>query len=177
MNEQVPCCEHSKQERNFASPFTRALVLGYYDGPTEGLTECSRCGKVYKFDLLAWDPAGQDLRVFALAPLPSTALRRLIEANARYEKPRWPLWVPLWQFPSDEDREAMKRLTEQVLREAGPAEWVIATYDLLGQIASSKKSTVAELSQTTDWSSFLGLGTEAPGLVPMRISEVLGEEP
>jgi hypothetical protein len=155
--------EFLNEGSHYPSPFSKVLGLGYYDGPTNGLLECTPGGQVFKFDLLdnQGDPEGLDLRVFGLAQLPSTALTQLAEAYARFWSPRWPVWVPVWHFPSREDQEAMERLTEQILGQAGPVQWVIAaTGDLLGEIIAAKRVTPDEVARITDWFSFLGIARQ-----------------
>ncbi len=41
------------------------LILGYYDGPLEGITKCIVCQQSYYYKLLSWDEETQDCRVFA----------------------------------------------------------------------------------------------------------------
>ncbi len=151
MSEQQSIGQPLHEGANFPSPFTRVLALGYYDGPTEGLIQDGQDGSVYQFRMLAWDDETQDLRIFGLVRLPATALEDSVQAYARHQVPRWPVWVPSWQ-------EGVETLQQQVLRQAGPIEWVIATYDLLGEILAAKALAPEEADQTTDWPSFLGLG-------------------
>src|SRR5439155_11243997 len=135
---------------NYPSPFTKALALGYYDGPTDGLVQGGEGGPVYRFHLLAWDGETQDLRVFGLAPLPRDSLARLAGVCERYESPRWPVWVPGWQ-------QGMEAEAEQILSQAGPVEWAVAAHDLLGQILVAKGVTPQEVARTVDWCVSLGL--------------------
>src|SRR6267154_3692334 len=57
-----------KSLKAMPSPFGRTIASGYYDGPTEGFTECAHCGKTYAFRLLEWDDS-QDMRIFSFADL------------------------------------------------------------------------------------------------------------
>ena len=148
---------------HFPSPFSRVVALGYYDGPTNGLLECGAGGQVFKFDLLdeQANPEGLEVRVFGLALLSPSALTQLAQAYARFFTPRWPVWVPVWQFPRREDQEAMERLTDQVLQQAGPVQWVVATAgDLLGEVIAARRVTPEEASRVSDWFSFLGLARQ-----------------
>src|SRR4051794_28105965 len=101
--------------RNYPSPVQKILALGYYDGPTEGAL-LSAPDRVYRFRLLAWDEETQDLRFFALAPLPPPAFERLAGVFARHETPRWPVWVASGQG-------GPQRAVEAILGQAGPIEW------------------------------------------------------
>jgi hypothetical protein len=142
---------------SYASPFTKVLALGYYDGPTEGVLQCGQDGPVYKFQLLAWDEETQDLRIFGLAPLPATAMGQLADAYARYQTPCWPVWVPSWQAE-------MAQQADLVLQQAGSIEWIIATIDLLGEILVARTVTGPEFARIAnslvarrEWFTFLGL--------------------
>jgi hypothetical protein len=144
---------------NYPSPFTRVLGLGFYDGPTNGVLDVGEDGAVFKFDMVneLMNPEGVDLRVFGLAPLPGTALVELADAYGRYQNPRWPLWVPIWRFPTLADQQEMEQVTDQVLQQAGPLQWVVAAYDLLQDIVAARPVTPDEVGRVDDWASFLGL--------------------
>jgi hypothetical protein len=162
MTNQTPIIQSLHEGCNFHSPFTKILGLGYYDGPTNGVLQVGTSGQIYRFDLVdeLHNPEGLDLRLFVLAPLPSTALVRLEHAYAPYWTPQWPLWVPIWHFPNPADRQAVEKLTDEVLQQAAPAEWVIATQDLLGEISTAKAVTPDQISQVIDWPAFLGLANQ-----------------
>jgi len=51
-------------------PFERTIASGFYDGRTDGFTECSQCKKAYSFRKLDWDDS-QNVRIFGFAPLES----------------------------------------------------------------------------------------------------------
>jgi hypothetical protein len=159
MTQQPETVAEWREGASYLSPVTRVLALGFYDGPTNGLLQCGANGPVYKFDLLdeVWDAEGQDLRVFSLAPVFSTALAQLAEAYANLLTPRWPVWAPIWSFPTASEQAAMEALTDQVLQQAGPVQWVIATRDLMGPIAAARAVTSENGSRITDWPHFLGL--------------------
>src|SRR5438094_3246242 len=110
----------------YPSPFRQLVALGWYDGPTNGLLRSD--GLAWKFDMVdeIHNPDGLDLRLFTLAPLPVAAWERLVRAITPYQTPSGPLWVPVWQFPTDADTKAVNRVTDEVLQEAGPVEWVVA---------------------------------------------------
>jgi hypothetical protein len=141
------------------SPVREVLALGYYDGPTDGVL---RCGdrRVYRFELLTWEQQTQDLRVFALSPLPPAAWDQLIALCTCQEAPRWPVWVPSWHEGRNEPVDA-------ILQQAGPVEWVLATEDLHGEIPRVKAIQAGELTAITDWKAFLGLDRELPARVSL----------
>lgn len=138
------------------SPFGRIVALGHYDGPTSGVAECRDCPEAYRFEMLAWD-AGQDLRVYSLAPLPPDSATELIRAIGAPNPPHWPVWVPTWRFASREREQGAQREVDRVLNRADPARFVIASADLATAILAARHLTPVDLTTVTDWFSFLGL--------------------
>ena len=43
----------------------------------------------------------------------------------KYAAPRWPVWWPVWRFPSDAVRESVETLANDMLGRAGPLAWVV----------------------------------------------------
>jgi hypothetical protein len=143
---------------SYPSPFTHLVALGWYDGPTNGLLRAGDA--VWKFDMLdeIHNPNGLDLRIFTLACMPYSAWDQLLSALSKYHTPMEPVWVPRWQFPSDADLQATNQMTDEVLSQGGPVEWVVASECLLTQIEASRAVTPPDLKKVSDWPSFLNLG-------------------
>jgi hypothetical protein len=127
---------------NYPSPITRILALGYSDGPTEGVLQVGDQGEVYRFAVVDQFPGqgdeGTDLRLFGLFPLPPGALGELVTILAPHAEPRWPVWVPLWRFPSDSIRREVEERVDRVLALAGPVQWQITASDLMGRLRTVK---------------------------------------
>lgn len=113
-------------ENPFGAP-TRMILLGYYDGPTEGVIQFGN-GSVYRFvmpdeeDQLCrhWFP-----RDYEFHPLPPDALDRLEAVLAEHLTPQRPAWYVNWDFATpDIERETDERAAA-VLAEAGPAAWLV----------------------------------------------------
>ncbi len=101
-------------------PALRVLVLGYYDGATDGVIELGT-DNVYRFDLTeeVHLVVGRAERTFTLRPLPANALDRIVAAIAPFhQEPRWPAWYPLWTFPTDADRDRTTAEVDGILNEA-----------------------------------------------------------
>lgn len=152
MNKQLSPNLSWHEGANYLSPVQQVLAFGYYDGPTEGVLQCGN-GQSYRFDLLAWEPETQDLRIFCLSSLPSSGWEQLTALCAAHESPRWPVWVVGWH-------EGLHQPIQDILRQAGPVQWVVATEDLQGEILRAKAIRPEELAQVTDWGAFLGLTQE-----------------
>lgn len=111
-------------------PPSRVLILGYYDGATDGVIEFGP-GAVYRFDWAdeVHNPDGCDERTFTLRLLPADALDRLAAAIAPFHAPGWPVWAPAWTFPTAIDRDAVTAAVDTILGEAGDVVGSVVTAD------------------------------------------------
>jgi hypothetical protein len=149
------------------APFSRQLVVDFYDGTLTALVECGGCGRTYSCFMIDSDEKLAK-RVFALRRIDLDALTSLI---ALYVKagatPTWPYWVP--QIPEDVGRTLFPESTE-ILNSAGSAEWVIAANPYLDTIFAAKRvpselasEAVASMEHkgTFDWLKFFSLPRHA----------------
>lgn len=114
---------------NQPSPVSRVLALGFYDGPTEGILQLRDSGEVFRFQMLdsrTAEGSEEEIRVFGLHPLPGDSLDRIAGLLGPFQPPRWPVWCPVWKFPSEEVKGAIDREIETILEQMGPLTWVIA---------------------------------------------------
>jgi hypothetical protein len=97
---------HSMNGKPMVNPFgtpTRAIILGYYDGPTNGAIQFGDRGPVFRFAMPNEDEqlaSNQSARTYDLSPLPANALDRIVDAIHPHITPAWPHWFPAWRFPS-----------------------------------------------------------------------------
>jgi hypothetical protein len=138
MLKETDCWEDENHPRPEPSPFDQVLVLGWYDGPQEGFIRCARCKRVYHFNYLDAVDEDEGIRLFALAPLPADSIERMTKALSSYMEPGWPMWVPIWSFPTDEDRQLSDSLVAAIRAKAGPPRLVISTSDMARQIQGAK---------------------------------------
>lgn len=148
------CCNHLSGGKA-TSPFGRVVALGYYDGPTSGVLQCATCPSVYRFEMLDWN-AGQDVRVFSLARLPPGSLERVVDLCPKTRPPQWPIWVPLWEFATQEEQQAVERQIEAVLNQGQPPDEIIAWSTEAGGIVAARALSRDELSDAKDWFSVRG---------------------
>jgi hypothetical protein len=137
-------------------PFGQTVVLGYYDGPTAGLTRCPECARAYRFDLLDWDDE-QDVRIFSIAPVPLDAFDAVLKACPQSAEPKQAIWVPRWEFASESQQEAANAAIERALNRAEPVEAAVAVADGLGRILAERRIGATDLAEVKDWFEFLGL--------------------
>lgn len=119
------------------SPFGRIIALGYYDGPTSGVVQCSVCSSAYKYEIVAWDD-NQDLRIYVLAPLREELFVDFVKTLSELEAPKWPVWVPRWGSASKKRDKAINSSLETLLGSASKEEYVLSTEDLSKRIIAAK---------------------------------------
>jgi hypothetical protein len=116
--------------RQLPSRISRVAAWDWRDGPTEGLLQFDCSGETYQFQLLEERPGENDeddIRVFGLYPVPSDSLDRFVAAVSPYHEPRWPIWWPVWRFPSDDILSQINSLVDSIKDSAEPLLWIIAT--------------------------------------------------
>jgi hypothetical protein len=124
---------------DYPSPVTHVIGLGYYDGVTNGALKTAD-GAVYAFDMAGeeYNANGLDCRTFELAPLPVPAFEEIVGAIEPHATPRWPCWVPLWKFPSEEARAAVETHIDRVLASAGAPTWRVKSRDLTESVSATR---------------------------------------
>ena len=152
-------CDRMLTHATGESPFSRVIVLDYYDGPTSGAVWCQNCMAAGIIDLLAWDDQ-HHVRVFSLACLPEKDFGELIDACSGTGPPQWTVWVPIWKFESESARIAAERRVDEVLSRATAPTLVFASPASLQTILAAREVTPEELGTVEDWFAFLGLVTE-----------------
>jgi hypothetical protein len=63
--------------------------------------------------------------------------------------PSWPMWAPLWKFPSEADRIAVERTVDELMAKAAAPEFVIETAGLLDEIDAVKAAQAANAAPVT----------------------------
>jgi hypothetical protein len=129
-------------------PFRRTIATGFYDGPTQGFTECSKCKRAYSFRKLDWDDL-QDVRITGFGPLQidlDAIVARLKIKESGDE--RLPL-VPVLSGPLD-------RFVEELLSHHP---WYVAALreGWPGRSSVWRDIRTLDLESVSDWFSFLGV--------------------
>ena len=107
---------------------SHVIALDWYDGPTEGILQLGDNGSVFRFHLLETrngSPENDDVTVYGLYPMPSEWIGRLVELLTPTHTPKWPVWWPIWQFPSDDVRLAVEKQTDEIMSQSGPLSWIL----------------------------------------------------
>src|SRR6516162_1530069 len=112
------CCQTTLNGKLGPSPFSRVVAFGFYDGILSGISECGACQREFLFDNL-YENLDGPVRFFSLAPLTSGSVDRVIKAVGQYQSPIWPIWVPMWTFPTSEIKESLDLMCREICRSAG----------------------------------------------------------
>jgi len=149
------------------SPFSRQLVVDFYDGTLTALVQCGVCGRTYACFMIDSDERLAK-RIFALRPIDPDAFTKLTALDVKAGAlPNWPYWVP--HIPEEVGRTLFPEATE-ILNSAGPAEWVIAGTPYLDTINAVKRvpnELASEVAAsmvhkgTFDWLKFFGISRRA----------------
>ena len=86
---------------------------------------------------------------------PTHAWSTIVNILSLYTSPIWPVWVPLWQFPTEADTTGVNKQIETIFQQAKPPVCIIACSDLLETITRAKYVTAPDLATVTDWFTFL----------------------
>jgi len=148
-----PCCTEILRGTAGESPFSRIIGLGYYDGLLSGFAQCGRCGNEFSFDCLE-DQGGESLRIFCFRRIAAGGMDRLVKNLSRHLEPRWPVWIPVWSFPSVDIEQQLSGEVRALEATAGGERRVIA-WDLeRHQILAARDYPSAP---PPDWIVYCGL--------------------
>ena len=109
---------------------TRTIVLGYYDGPTDGVIQFGEQGPVFHFSMPDEEQqlaSEAKTRVFLLQPMPGDSIERITALLEPFVASKWPMWCPKWKFPSPQIESEIDSRMDTILSEAGEAEWKLTT--------------------------------------------------
>ena len=102
---------------------------------------------MYLFKSLDFVNEDEGLRVFGLAPLPADSIDRVVQALSQYMSPKWPMWAPIWQFPTGAERETVDSLIDEILSKAGPSTLVVTTSNLAEVIQETKIASAEDAAR------------------------------
>ncbi len=134
------CCQQLSTDSPMRSPFGKVLSLGFYDGTTSGVAQCSFCLESYRYELVAWD-SGQDTRIYSMAPLPFESFEALVRLMSVIGNPTWPLWSPILPSASAPDQSLLVTRIDVELAKAQQPTHVIASRKLEKEILAGKEIT------------------------------------
>lgn len=98
------------------------ICLDYYDGPMEGVVQFGDPDRVFLFRCsdVAETAAESEKRLYSFFVLPADALERMAAAIAPFIEPAWPMWFPVWKFPSPQIEDSVNQAVDEILKKRGP---------------------------------------------------------
>src|SRR5712691_11225607 len=94
----------------------QTIAFDWYDGPRAGVCSLGRPGGEFFFELLdeRYNPDGLDDRLYRLSELPPGTVEEVQTALAVLGRPLNPVWVPVWSFPGDMDRQRPEQVVQGI---------------------------------------------------------------
>ena len=132
---------------------SHVIALGYSDGPTQGLLRL-QTGQDFWFDLVVED-IDLDVRVFILRLLPADLFDSAVATIERFlGRPRWPIWVPLWQFGENEESNLVEDQLDRI-RAGGVTSLAIACSGDFHHGIALKEIADETVRTRDEWFAFL----------------------
>jgi hypothetical protein len=142
-------CSFSVPMRPWGDP--TVIVIGYFDGETEGLLRCSICGQAFRFQLVDWDK-NQDERIFSLTRVVAPTYEAILSTLAKaYGEPSTRYWVPNNSSLTNVAREAVNNVVADLLRDSNRPEAVLLTEHIEREILSLAILKQEIPLESTDW--------------------------
>jgi hypothetical protein len=97
---------------------TRVLALDWFDGARSGLAEYDGSGNVCQFQLVSIETS--EPWVFTLRKSPLANLSELDEVLKSLGNARLPVWVPIWRFDSDSEKDRAEAAVSAAMPSSSP---------------------------------------------------------
>ena len=114
-------------------------------------------------------------RVYSLVSLPADSLEILVECSLLDMTPSWPIWAPLWKFPTEEDRLAVERVVDDLMTGGKTTEFVVTTTGLLDEFDDVKSVLASEAGDVHHGVSWLGFGETPRGVPSPRLGLLVAD--
>ncbi len=111
----------------------QAIVFDWHDGPREGLCELTRPECCFYFKAIEERAADDDLddRFFRVAPTPPGSVKNALSILDALGLPSKPIWVPIWNFPTEEIRLKAERQLDDLVNGLEQAALIVRTPDMI----------------------------------------------
>ncbi len=138
------CCQPLLVNFPMDSPFGRFLSLSYYDGATSGVSECSKCSSLFRYELVAWD-SGQNMRIYSIASLPLASFQAIVKLLTAFEEPVWPFWFPQLSSLTGSEKSSLSAAIDGELSTAKLPTHVVAAERLNKGILAARELSATAL--------------------------------
>src|SRR4051794_28418733 len=93
----------------------QAIILGWYDGPIEGLCALGYPQGCFYFTLVAEQryPGASGQRLFRIEELPFATMDQLLNLLAQLGPIRTPVWIPMWHWSDSGRQQKAEQAMEQ----------------------------------------------------------------
>lgn len=135
----------------------QVVVFDWFDGPRQGVASLVKPDCEFFFELLAERRTPDDLddRLFRISSLPPGAVEQVLSAIHSLGMPTNTVWVPVWKFSGDEERQKADREIDQIVSKRTPTEIVVYTRDMITFLGCWRVDR--NESQANNWFSSLNI--------------------
>jgi hypothetical protein len=135
----------------------QAIVFDWFDGPREGVCALARPACEFAFDLLGERASvdALDDRLFRVDALATGSIELILALLANLGQPTNPVWVPIWRFSDDTERQRVDIRLDEVLAARRRTDLVIHTRDMIRFLGCW--SVTPRADGVGDWFSLLGV--------------------
>jgi hypothetical protein len=111
----------------------QVVVFDWYDGPRQGVAWMTKPECEFVFELLTerHNPDGLDDRLFRVSELPPGSVTQILEAIRLLGNPANEVWVPLWKFDSEQERQRSDQEIDRILSQQKRTPLVISSRDMI----------------------------------------------
>lgn len=105
------------------------IIFDWQDGPCEGLCELLEPNLYFYFEMIAERFSENDLndRLFSIREASSNSVISALTVLHELGQPHQPIWVPNWQFSSEESRLEAENALEKLIENTAEPELIIRT--------------------------------------------------
>ena len=110
----------------------QSIVFDWFDGPKHGICALQYPPSEFEFTCIAerLSPDGVDHRLYSIAELPEGTVDQVRELLTDLGTPHVPVWVPVWNLPSSDERQKVDGEIDNLLRVRKATNFVIYTLDM-----------------------------------------------
>ena len=110
----------------------QVIILGWYDGPLEGLCTLSYPQGCFYFTLFAEQryPQTSGQRLFRIEELPFETMDQVLRLLTELGPIRTPVWIPMWHWSDTGRQQDVERMMERLLAQRTATGLHIQTADM-----------------------------------------------
>ena len=141
----------------------QSIVFDWSNGPKQGICALAYPQTEFEFKCIAekYNPDGIDHRLYSLLELPSGSVDCVLGLIKELGTPENTVWIPIWNFPTQEDKHKVNAQIDQLLGSGKPTNLIFYSQDLVSILGCWKVDSLPE--NVDDLFKTFGIENEAAG--------------